>query len=630
MSDYNSASVKDAVNLRHNFDLSTDTLTTLDFFKMIPLRCQLVMPGGSYNIDYSSRIRVMPLNKPMFANMYCTFRSFFVPMRVIFSHWNAFITDTVENNKKYNNVPYFDVLKFISEFLSDPTIAQREHVHRDEGGKVDVAYDYIVNDYDNPIGQQTVLGVVLTRKGRRIVQLLHGLGYNLPFGYQQGEETGAPQDYGQLSLLPILAYGKIVCDWFCMPSYSDKINSIQAAIDTISNTVSSSYSWSSSPLQILITLCLDLHYSDDLFVSAWDNPVSPNGTTSSSVTISDVTVNAQGTQYKSKVQSSVSGSPSTYDDTSGTPIIRAESGTTAVQNLSQYILNALQKLTSYIRRNQVAGYRPLDRYLLRYGKKLDSEKLKRSVFIHSDKVTIGIGEVMSQSDTFDSGGQSLGDYAGVGYGQGSSKYSWQSDEFGFLIDCCYIMPYVRYFEGTQPHTMAINRFHFFTPEFDGMGCEGIPSKQVYFGTINSQVNDGVDGLVPYNLYPTSQNFGFAPRYYGVKTNCWSVVSGDFRFNSRNVGYDQWHMFRYINTISLSSQSWKHSQWFTEGSADAKQYDRVFQITDGENDGFILGVHFNVKANLPAREIFDDLILDSDPDAEHQSEKRVNVGGTRMQ
>lgn len=625
MSSYTNASVKTASEQYHSADLSTDSLVTMDFFRMIPLHVQPVMPKAKYNVKYGTEIRVAPLVKPMFGNMQATYRSYFVPYRVIFENWNSFITDTVENNVKVSRVPHFDVAEFLHGFREDATICTNEIASVDAAGEFTVRYDFVYPDYSRSVGSQ-LRGCVFTEKGRRLYQIFLGLGYNFPFALAVNSD-GSIDSVGELSLLPIMAFAKVICDFYCIPAYSDKINTIQACINTLSTQWNLSYSWTGS-FSTMCNLIVDLHYSDDLFVSAWDNPVAPNTSLFGGDTyqFTDITNDASQQNSRSMVYSANTGASAQYSPQNGTPVIRGDNGN--LNNISQYIINTLQKLSSFLRRNQLAGYRPLDRFLLRYGVKLESEKLKRSVFVNMQKVPINISTVMSNTDTYQQGGQSLGDYAGVAFGKGGSGYTWQSDEFGILIDCAYIMPYVKYFEGVQPQTMQLSRLQFFQPEFDGLGCEAIPAKQLYFSSVNRYSQSQV---VPFNEFPMQEEtFGFAPRYYGEKTKPWAVVSGDFRCNSRNVGYEQWHLFRFVPTTVLSGVNWKHDQYFTQGSVDAKQYHRCFQIVDGLNDPFTVGVHYEVDALLPARRLFDDLILDSDPDAEHQHEININVGGTRHQ
>lgn len=615
-------------------DLSTDTLTTMNFFTMKPVYFHEVVPGEKVDIDMFGKMRMLALNKPMFGNLTCKTRTFFVPYRIIFPHWNSFITDSREANSKFTKVPTVSVYGLIHSLAFDNTITTSEQI----SGATSVAYDFIIRDdtEDNGVAR----GFVFTKKGRRINDILKGFGYNLPWGYtytpnQSGsiyEKTNTT--LGEVNVLSLMAYGKIVSDWFTLPAYQDKINTILAAINTIC-TLNQSEGTILTNLKLILDLCIDLHYSDDIFVSAWDNPVAPNdGTGSQSIHLSDITVNALGDNYKSRVDfSSPSSTSSTYNTTNGTPVLRSAGSNSYPSNVSQYILNALQKLSSFMRRNQIVGYRPLDRYLVRYGKKLDSEQLLRSIVLGEADFKIYVDEVVSLSDTVDPNeglGQSLGDYAGKGIGETKGHIHFESDEFGVLVTVCYIIPYVKYYQGLHPSNRRTGMMDYFQPEFDGLGCEAIPSNTLTNSSINSFVSSGYT-TVPQSQYPNSDYvFGYAPRGYSYKTNPYATVSGDFALNSRNVGYEQWHLFRKINSNVLgTSYAWKHNQRFTEGSVDADNYNRIFQVSDGENDGFILGFHFNVDAQLPMKPLYDDYILNSDPDSEHARGISMQVGGTRL-
>lgn len=615
-------------------DLSTDTLTTMNFFTMKPVYFKEVVPGEKVDIDMFANMRMLALNKPMFGNLRCKTRTFFVPYRLVFSHWNAFITDSREANTKYTQVPSVSVYGLIHSLAYDNTIATSERI----SGATSIAYDFIIRDDTEDSG--IARGFVFTKKGRRINDILKGFGYNLPWGYtytpnQSGsiyENTNTK--LGDVNIMSLMAYGKIVSDWFTLPAYQDKINTIIAAINTI-GTPNQTEANILTNLKLILSLCIDLHYSDDIFVSAWDNPVSPNDAASSqSISIVDQTVNATLGNQKGRVEvTAPTTTASQYNTTNGTPILRSDGNNSYPSNVSQYILNALQKLSSFMRRNQIVGYRPLDRYLVRYGKKLSSEQLLRSIVLGEADFKIFVDEVMSLSDTVDPNdgvGQSLGDYAGKGVGTSKGHVHFEADEFGVLVTVCYIIPYVKYFQGLNPANRRIGLMDYFQPEFDGLGCEAIPSNTVTNTSINSFVGSGYTS-VEQTQYPNADYvFGYAPRGYSYKTNPYAIVSGDFALNSRNVGYEQWHLFRKIhNNVLGTSYAWKHNQRFTEGSSDADNYNRIFQVSDGENDGFILGFHFDVDAQLPMKPLYDDYILNSDPDSEHARGISMQVGGTRL-
>ena len=520
----------------------------------------------------------------------------------------------------------------IHSLAYDTTIATREAIT----SGTNIAYDFVIRDDTEQNGVTS--GFVFTKKGRRINDILKGFGYNLPWGYtyipsQPDSIYGNTNTkLGDVNVMSLLAYGKIVSDWFTLPAYQDKINTIQAAINTIS-TLNQTEANILTNLKLIFSLCIDLHYSDDIFVSAWDTPNSPNDVAGSqNIKIVDQAVNATGDQYKSRVDSNYANNLSSFADTQGTPVLRSNGQSYAPSNVSQYILNALQKLSSFMRRNQIVGYRPLDRYLVRYGKKLSSEQLLRSIVLGEADFKIFVDEVMSLSDTVnpnDASGQSLGDYAGKGVGRAKGHVHFEADEFGVLVTVCYIIPYVKYFQGLNPANRRIGLMDYFQPEFDGLGCEAIPSNTVVNTCLNSTGANA--SAVTRDVYPNAEYvFGYAPRGYSYKTNPYATVSGDFALNSRNVGYEQWHLFRKIdNNILGTTYAWQHNQRFTEGSSDADNYNRIFQVSDGENDGFILGFHFNVDAQLPMKPLYDDYILNSDPDSEHSRGISMQVGGTRL-
>lgn len=642
-------------------DLSQPCLTTLNWFQMKPVYFKEVLPGEDIDIDINGTMQMLALNKPMFSNIRCLVRTFFVPYRVIFPHWNAFITDTREKNRKFSQVPSMPVINFLRRFILDNTLVTKTQVQLLT--PLD-SYDFIVRDLDDSmwpaLQSNQAYGCVFTKKGRRIYDILVGLGYNFNFGYTYDpnaiNENWKTVNFGNVSLLSLMAYAKIVCDWFTLPAYQDKINTIGAILDTIAQEPDSPEMI--TQVFLLLEYCLDLHYSDDIFVSAWDNPVSPTGgtTANSQITFKDITNNSTQESDKSRgvvrnysVGTSTS-AMSLYGVTNGTPTLTTgemqSNNNNYAKNVTQYILNALQKLSSFMRRNQIVGFRPLDRYLARFGKKLSSEQLLRSIVLDESKFNVEINSVLSQSDTVgiaanQAYGSQLGDKAGQGFGTINGHIHFKSqDEFGIIISVCYIVPIVKYYQGLNPANTRISLTDFYQPEFDGLGCEAIPAKTLFSASMNSfipKVNDpNYNTLVEDSQYPQTQAFGFAPRYYTYKTNPYAIVSGDFRFNSRNAGMEQWHLFRKIrssstqpNAINLHYYNWMHNQRFTEGSSDEVNYNRIFQLEDGDNDGFILGFNFNVDSKLPARPLYDDNILNSDPDSEHQREVAFNVGGTRL-
>lgn len=626
---------------RSNCDLSTDTLTTLSFFKAQPVWIQETMPNGNYSVDFLSQCRCLAIAKPMFADMWINFRTFFVPYRQVFPNWNDFIADTPNKNKKVKNIPcvsQWDLMCSLFESGGSSWLAKSTKIIDGDTSK----YDFVIPHYTdiNKTQVDYLRGFIFTSVGRRAMNVLRGLGYILPFGalWDYGtyfvENWGnytlmsdsERQKLGTVSLLPLMCYVKITSDWFVLPSYSDRINTLNAWLDTTANYGYHLMSQLVSAGTVL-AMCLDMHYSDDFFVNAWDSPVGPNlqsGLTED-MSFVDITNSSSNPSYRSIVNTDNSGGASQYKPTNGTPFLHSE-GSTSNNSVTQYILNALQKLSSYSRRNQLSGFRAVDRILSRFGVKLDNDKSNRCYKLHHAKMRIGIDAVVSQTNNYDSAGSRLGDLAGKGQGGESSHLSFHADEHGFLITIAYVVPYIKYFQGIRPHTTRINRTDFYIPEFDALGCEAIPSRTLFNETANSQ---GYDAL-PTDKFFGDDVFGFAPRYANFKCNPYALVNGDFAFKSRNVSMNQWHLFRdLLPFIESQNYNLKHNQAFTYGSFDASEYARMFQMTNDEYDGFILGMHIGCKASLPVKPLYDDDILNSDPDSEHSRKIDMQVGGSYL-
>lgn len=91
-------SIQVDVPQRNFFDLSHDYKTTADmgwlFPCMKPLMC---FPGDGFHIGNNSLIRLMPMLAPVMHRMDIYFHYFFVPNRLVWPEWEAFITGSPEN-----------------------------------------------------------------------------------------------------------------------------------------------------------------------------------------------------------------------------------------------------------------------------------------------------------------------------------------------------------------------------------------------------------------------------------------------------------------------------------------------------------------------------------------------------
>ncbi len=78
---------------RSKHNLSSYHITTCDLGELIPIGATEVIPGDSFRHQTSALIRITPQLKPLMHPIQARIHHFFVPNRIIWSGWEAFITD---------------------------------------------------------------------------------------------------------------------------------------------------------------------------------------------------------------------------------------------------------------------------------------------------------------------------------------------------------------------------------------------------------------------------------------------------------------------------------------------------------------------------------------------------------
>ena len=78
--------------MRNEFNLSSEHKTTVDMGKLIPVWCQEVLPGDTFRVRHTALTRVAPLVNPLMHRVELRMHSFYVPLRILWSGWEDFIT----------------------------------------------------------------------------------------------------------------------------------------------------------------------------------------------------------------------------------------------------------------------------------------------------------------------------------------------------------------------------------------------------------------------------------------------------------------------------------------------------------------------------------------------------------
>lgn len=584
---------------KHTKDLSCEHITTTDFMKLAPVYYHNMIPKETLKVDFRAFSRLASMPVPTFGRANMNIRCFFVPFRVVMPAWNDFITDAVHSFngsgsaipssvRKVSNISILSALTYSGASTS--------------GTSTDFDFKTI-NTTTNTTSYYKFTGY-----GRHHYKVLLSLGYAPNF-------VTSNNDSFYFNALPLLAAAKVFLDWYWPSAYVGDPN--YQVYNNILCRDANGDTLSGTEVYQLLSLFDSVSYDSDYFVSAFDNPNGPTSGLSSNVNIVDPSYSSSNPPFTTVASGTNLGTPfvnefGSYDTDTGQ----------VSSNFTQYSIEALHRLTDYMKRHQLAGARAIDRYLARFGLTLSSEKTNRSVYLGSHQVPLMTGDVMSTSDTLtSSNGSRIGDYAGKGFLVGKDgHFEYQTDEYGLFLICSSVVPEVGYFSGVDRHNMHLTRLDFATPEFDGMGTRAIAKAELFLGT-NPDVKQ---------KDAQEQVFGFTPQYAEYKVGR-DFLTGDFRIRTLSASGDTsnaWHLFREVDGIVASGNGYDdlvHNRDFVLGLFDRTQYNRIFYNTNNTADHFYVHYFFGVTSSANLLPLYDDYDFHND----EGKERVLDVNGVKM-
>lgn len=600
--DFSKTKVASAAVNHSKLDLSSNHITTGSFLNLQPVYYRHMIPGEHISGVGSMLSRLAPVAVPTYGRCRVNLRAFFVPFRCVFPNFNEFIVDTIANNVSTSSLvsgsPIINNDVFISYFTTATYQNTPVSVSLDPNNHADAA---IISD-DRYDFESNGIYYVLSYRGRQLMKLIRSLGYKVIFDNTQ-------KDF-QFSALPLLCMAKVYLDWYANSSYANNVTYLYVQRLLKYNDPSAFLSLNQADLSQIMNLLGHITYDsgNDVYLNAWDTPMSPNQGNFSSRTISDISALNQtdslGTSSPTSIGMMSNGTPKMVQNSSS----QVDIGTT-------FIHQALKSLTDYMKRNQLSGAYAVDRFLARFGINLDSAKVDRSIYVGASSIDINFGDVMQTVNNAPSGQPSnLGDYAGQGFGKGNLEFDFKCDEFGLFLVTYSIIPVAHLFQGFDRNLLHINKDSFYTPEFDNLGCSAIAKGEVYVSKNDSfATNTQYLGI-----------FGFAPRYYEYKQKQ-DFVTGDFDSPYVMAGGSAWHLNRIFDDSSFNNthSDLVHSFGFTQG-IDNAQYDRIFQYAQDDIDKFYLVFNFSVEGLSPCKSLFDTYKFD-----ELGQQLTMDTGGAKV-
>lgn len=586
---------------KNQFDLSHIHDTTTDFYQLGCGMIHEVVPDTDIRLSAFTYTRLEPLVKPTLGVANFVHKFYFVPYNTIDVDFDAFQADTLQTRLGASaSVPSksrcFSMNSLLNVFTGNlySGVSPLQHL----GDEAYLLVECTASDnpdfaaYDGQ-GELSVAGSYhyfkLTNRGRRWYRLLCQLGYQLDFSIK----LDVARDY-DVCAYSLLALAKVYIDHIYNYSYYGA-NADFLKVRSVVDSYDSRGDLSSANIIDIMNMLDKMYYPSDYFTSAFDNPVGGNnGVQSTAIEVTDVSV-PEGD--KSRVITTQRGAD-------GTPVVTGEQDS-IVRNFSQYIDTMLKRVTDYVMRNRLIGGRIKERLLGIFGVEPTIEKLRISRFLGESSFNIKFGEIFSNADTT---GAALGDYAGKGEGNGSTKeISFHADSFGVVIDLFYVTPRHGYYQGIDRRNFHISKFDFWHGDYDNVGAQMIASAELVVPSLAVQWNNS-------NHDFSREGFGFNYRYSDYKFLS-DRLTGDFAVPSYKGSESSWHFMRLISPLDFANKynvdaddNIVHSEKFTQ-ALDRQRYDNCFTTT--YQDNFKVIIAYDYKIYSPMKSMYDTYDFDSE-------------------
>lgn len=529
---------------RSKFVRNSSVKTTFNAGELIPFYVDEVLPGDTFSIDTSRVVRLQTLLTPIMDNLYLDTYYFFVPNRLVWDHWQAFMGENIQSawipQVEYS-IPQVTApsegwaIGTIADYMGVPTGVSNLSVN----ALPFRAYGKIVDDWfrdenlQDPVniskGDATVAGV---NTGDYITDLVKG---GQPF------VAGKYHDYFT-SVLPSPQKGPDV-----------KIPVASGDMPVVARNQEVDYSLSSSPF---VVKGLDSY--------TWKYQTlysSTSGKNEASFALYDYDAQTTPLTFDTAV------STGNYTPSNLWAVATGDAAAASINDLR--LAFAMQKLYE---KDARGGTRYISLLKTHFGVTSPDARLQRSEYLGGNRVPININQVVQNSGTA-SGSTPQGTVTAMSVtADRNSDFTKSFVEHGFVIGLMVARYDHTYQQGLERMWSRTNRFDFYWPVFQSLGEQPVLNKEIY--AQGTDVDDEV--------------FGYQEAWaeYRYKPN---RVSAQMR-SSATANYDIWHLADDYEALPTLS-----SDWIKEDTAIV---DRVLAVKSTVSDQFIADIYVQNTTTRP--------------------------------
>lgn len=430
-------------------DLSHSRKFTMNMGDLVPIMCQDVIPGDSFQLKHEALVRIMPMLAPIYHNVNVYMHYFFVPYRLIWNDWEDFITGGREGTAN----PVFPRFQPITgnwkTFLGPTSLA-----------------DYLGFPSKN-IPDSSIT-------------------------FPSGTE---------FSQLPFRAYHTIYNEYYRDQNLEDEV-----VIDKTSGITAVAPGGGANEWNQQWKLMRKRAWEKDYFTSALPN--TQRGTPMSIPVQGDAAVYADtnGQKRYMEIGDSIPGltnpglSVRGYD-VGGLQPLTGNEIFADLTNVSTATINELRQafqIQRWLERSARSGARYTEVLQSFFGVRPRDSRLQRPEFLGGGKMPLSISEVLQTSETSNT---PLGEFAGHGITYGSTvKFRKFFEEHGIIIGIMSVLPRTAYCQGMPKLFTKFDKYDYFWQEFAHLGEQEIKNEEIYFDPSLSDNKDTFGYTARYNEY----------------------------------------------------------------------------------------------------------------------------------
>ena len=590
---------------RNGFDLSFRNLFTAKVGELLPVMCKEVIPGDKFDINVSSFTRTQPVQTAAFTRLREYYDFYFVPMRLLWDKFPAFITQTdnpthaasLTKSAAVNQMPYMNASDMW--YLIGAVYAAQMQAEKN-GTVLDL-------NYTNEVGVSRSYGMnkLLTYLGYGDINSTCQLAYDADNNTFRNPITGSnstsASDFTDMALnpFPLLAYQKIYQDYFRFQQWEksapytcnlDYLMSEPFKLDVFNTLVPSFVSYGTDPKYTMFDLRY-ANYKKDLFTGLLPSPQFGD-----TAVASPIFGNTSGTiQF-----GSATATQTTFN-------MSIPSGPVDQQNNLGLSIFALRQAEFLQKWREITQSGNLD-----YREQLEKHWNVRTSRFQSDLCdylggtgsNLNINEVVNQTLT---DAEQNANIAGKGTGSASGRITRDFNEHGILMCIYHCEPILDWANiGLDRLCSKVTADAYAIPEFDSLGMESLPFTDLIF-------SDGKIGDSPYTGKPATVSLpflsaldkysplGYVPRYIDYKISK-DVVNGSFLTTMKDwvspLTYDD-IVKRYMIDFSSNNTSYDvlTSVSYETFKINPHVVDPIFAVAADDSvdtDQLLIGAFFDCK------------------------------------